>query len=181
VLFPPPALRRPAILTAWAAVSVCETVRELTGLEATIKWPNDVFLGGRKTCGILIEQRQGVVIGIGLNVNQTGEMFHAAGLTEATSLAVPTGQEFDCRDVTRRLIGRLDAGFRRLAEGDLELLEASWRERLGLLGRPVTAECHDGDVRGRLLELTFAGVVLEVTGGALRCLSPETVRHLRPR
>ena len=181
VLFQPPALRRPAILTAWAAVSVCETVHELTGLDATIKWPNDVFLGGRKTCGILIEQRQGVVIGIGLNVNQTGEMFHAASLTEATSLAVPTGQEFDCRDVTRRLIGRLDAGFRRLAEGDLEPLEASWRERLGLLGRPVTAECHDGDVRGRLLELTFAGVVLEVTGGALRCLSPEAVRHLRPR
>ncbi|HKB38982.1 MAG TPA: biotin--[acetyl-CoA-carboxylase] ligase [Gemmataceae bacterium] len=181
VLFPPPALRRPAILTAWAAVSVCETVHELTGLDATIKWPNDVFLGGRKTCGILIEQRQGVVIGIGLNVNQTGEMFHAASLTEATSLAVPTGQEFDCRDVTRRLIGRLDAGFRRLAEGDLEPLEASWRERLGLLGKPVTAECHDGDVRGRLLELTFAGVVLEVTGGALRCLSPEAVRHLRPR
>src|SRR5262249_41132465 len=49
VLFPPPHLRRPALLTAWAAVSVCETVRETTGLVATIKWPNDVFLQGRKT------------------------------------------------------------------------------------------------------------------------------------
>src|SRR3954451_14175860 len=44
VLFPPPSLRRPAILTAWAAVSVCETIRETTGLEPAIKWPNDVFL-----------------------------------------------------------------------------------------------------------------------------------------
>jgi len=180
VLFPPPALRRPAILTAWAAVSVCETVRELTGLDATIKWPNDVFLIGRKTCGILIEQRQGVVIGIGLNVNQGADMFHAAGLPEAISLSAATGGAFDCRDVTRRLIGRLDADFRRLAEGDIEPLEASWRERLGLIGRPVTAECHDGNIRGRLVELMFSGVVLEVTGGAVRCLPPETVRHLRP-
>src|SRR5207248_4183315 len=53
VLFPPPSLRRPAILTAWAAVSVCETIRETTGLQPTIKWPNDVFLEGKKTCGIL--------------------------------------------------------------------------------------------------------------------------------
>src|SRR5215467_12906817 len=44
ILFPPPPLRRPAILTAWAAVSVCQTVRETTGLEPRIKWPNDVFL-----------------------------------------------------------------------------------------------------------------------------------------
>ena len=57
LLFPPAPLRRAAILTAWAAVSVCETVLELTGLEARIKWPNDVLVRGRKVCGILIEQR----------------------------------------------------------------------------------------------------------------------------
>src|SRR5262249_40466820 len=43
LLFPPSALRRPAILTAWAAVSVCETILKLTNLQAKIKWPNDVF------------------------------------------------------------------------------------------------------------------------------------------
>src|SRR5437763_902056 len=41
LLFPPLRLRRPAILTAWAAVSVCAAVRELTGVQARIKWPND--------------------------------------------------------------------------------------------------------------------------------------------
>src|SRR5262249_51634389 len=44
LLFPPPALRRPVLLTAWAAVSVCAAVREVTGLQARIKWPNDVYL-----------------------------------------------------------------------------------------------------------------------------------------
>src|SRR5437016_991316 len=48
LLFPPPALRRPALLVAWAAVSVCEAIAALTGLQAKIKWPNDVLLGGKK-------------------------------------------------------------------------------------------------------------------------------------
>src|SRR5262245_40507780 len=42
LLFPPAALRRPALIVAWAAVSVCETIARLTGRDATIKWPNDV-------------------------------------------------------------------------------------------------------------------------------------------
>src|SRR5206468_7692987 len=57
LLCPPPALRRPALLTAWAAVSVCETILQLTGLQAKIKWPNDVLIRGRKVCGILIESK----------------------------------------------------------------------------------------------------------------------------
>jgi BirA family biotin operon repressor/biotin-[acetyl-CoA-carboxylase] ligase len=57
LLFPPAELRRPAILTAWAAVSVCDTIRQAANLQAKIKWPNDVLLHGKKICGILIEQR----------------------------------------------------------------------------------------------------------------------------
>src|SRR5438128_420900 len=50
-LFPPPELRRPAILAAWAANAVCETIRESIGVQAKIKWPNDVLIRGSKVCG----------------------------------------------------------------------------------------------------------------------------------
>jgi BirA family biotin operon repressor/biotin-[acetyl-CoA-carboxylase] ligase len=179
VIFPPPALRRPALLTAWATVSVCEAVREAAGLEASIKWPNDVLLGGRKVCGILIEQRGGAVAGIGLNVNQGQQTFEEANLPEATSLAARAGRQFDGEEVARLLIRRLDAEYGRLVDGDIEPLEAAWRQRLGLLGREVTAECHDGEVRGRLLELAFAGVVLEQPDGPVRRIAPEAIRQLR--
>src|SRR5260370_20072324 len=56
LLFPPDALRRPPVLTAWAAVSVCKTIHQLTGVPAKIKWPNDVLLHWKKVCRILIEQ-----------------------------------------------------------------------------------------------------------------------------
>jgi BirA family biotin operon repressor/biotin-[acetyl-CoA-carboxylase] ligase len=178
LVFPPPALQRPAILTAWAAVSVCEAIREAAGLRATIKWPNDVLLNGYKVCGILIEQRGGTVAGIGLNVNQTAETFEAAGLPEATSLTAAAGHPFDCEEVMRLLIRRLDAEYRLLLDGEVGLLEAGWRDRLELLGRTVTAECHEGEVSGRLWELSFAGVVLELPGGTMRRLAPEVIRHL---
>src|SRR5438270_2430199 len=83
LLFPPAALRRPVILAAWAANAVCETIHQTIGLQATIKWPNDVLIRDRKVCGILIEQGRGTVVGIGLNLNQTAESFTAAKLPEA--------------------------------------------------------------------------------------------------
>src|SRR5262249_15022573 len=87
LLWPPPALKRPALLTAWAAVSVCETIRMATGLNAKIKWPNDVLIRGKKVCGILIEQGQGTVVGIGLNIHQSADSLARASLPLAGSLA----------------------------------------------------------------------------------------------
>jgi BirA family biotin operon repressor/biotin-[acetyl-CoA-carboxylase] ligase len=180
LLFPPSPIRRPALLTAWAAVSVCETIRLATGLQAKIKWPNDVLVRGRKVCGILIEQGRGTVCGIGLNLNQTAGVFSDQGLTEAGSLAMFTKRPLD-RDATARLlIGQLDEEYDRLCQGDLHTLESCWTWRLGLLGKQVVAECHDRSHQGRLVDLGWDGVVLESADGIER-LQPEVVRHLRLR
>lgn len=178
LLFPPPALRRPALLTAWAAVSVCETIRLVTDLQARIKWPNDVLLAGRKVCGILIEQGRGTVAGIGLNVNQPAESFAVPGLEHGTSLALAAGRPLDRDEVARRLIRQLDEEYDRLCQGDLHTLEACWKWRLGLLGKQVTAECRDRCVTGRLLDAGWDGLLLGSESGVLR-LQPEAVRHLR--
>src|SRR5688500_6231399 len=116
LLFPPPALRRPALLTAWASVSVCETIYKLANLHAKIKWPNDVLVNGKKICGILIEQRTtadaacplATVAGIGLNVTQSSEMFVEANLPDAASLASLSGRSFAYEDVARALVRELD-------------------------------------------------------------------------
>jgi BirA family biotin operon repressor/biotin-[acetyl-CoA-carboxylase] ligase len=177
LLFPPPVLRRPAILTAWAAVSVCETVRRVVGVPAQIKWPNDVLLQGRKVCGILIEQGRGTVAGIGLNVRQTAADFAAAELPFATSLGQHTSVSLDTHAVARTLLDVLDEEYARLCDGDLATLEACWKWHLGLLGKDVRAECLDGERRGRLLEIAFDGIVLRQAGGE-RVIPPESVQHL---
>ncbi len=179
LLFPPIELRRPAILTAWAAVSVCETIRELTGLQAKIKWPNDVLIQGRKVSGILIEQGKGTVAGIGLNVNQSAAAFDEAGLPEAASLAVFTHEQRDCGAVARTLLQHLDEQYDALCGGDLMTLEACWKCRLGLLGKIVIAECHAETHTGRLLDVGWEALELETATGR-QFLRPETVRQLRP-
>lgn len=181
LLFPPPACRRPVVLTALAAVAVAEAIRERTGLPAHIKWPNDLLVGDKKVCGILIEQAAGTVVGIGLNVNQSAADFAAAGLPDATSLAVAAGGWIDPAALLRAVVGRLDAGYARLVDGELAELEANWRWRIGLLGRQVTVEAADGGtLTGRLREMTFAGLELETGEGGFHAFRPESVRHVTP-
>jgi BirA family transcriptional regulator, biotin operon repressor / biotin---[acetyl-CoA-carboxylase] ligase len=178
LLFPPLPLRRPAILTAWAAVAVCNVVRLVTGVQAKIKWPNDVLLRGRKVCGILIEQRRGTVAGIGLNVRQTAEDLVRAGLTEATSLAQHAPAPPESAEVARVLIRQLDEDYDLLCGGDLGTLEACWKWHLGLLGRQVRARCLDGTEQGRLMELGFDGARLRRPDGTAVVLAPEAVLNM---
>jgi BirA family biotin operon repressor/biotin-[acetyl-CoA-carboxylase] ligase len=185
LLFPPAGLRRPALLTAWAAVAVVETILEMTGLQAQIKWPNDVLIRGRKTCGILIESRptagpnMTVVAGIGLNVNQPAEVFEGAELPTATSLAIMAGRTLVTADVARCLIRHLDDGYERLRTGDHHTLEAAWKAGFELVGRRVIVECHDRMVRGRLFDMRWNGIELELEDGSRRVLMPESVRHIK--
>jgi BirA family transcriptional regulator, biotin operon repressor / biotin---[acetyl-CoA-carboxylase] ligase len=209
LLFPPPILRRPALLTAWAAVSVCDTIREATGLQAKIKWPNDVLLQGRKVCGILIESKSGnskaedigatedtesknrflpsvisvaknlaVVVGIGLNVNQSAEDFERAGLPQAGSLSLFTSRILDCFTLARLLIEQLDEEYDRMIQGDLMGLESCWKWHIGLLGKQVAIECADGRHWGRLRELSFHEVVLEKDGSSMVRFTPESIQHI---
>lgn len=78
------------VITLLAAMSVCETIREKTGLEAMIKWPNDIVIDGKKVCGILTEmmmkenQIDLIIVGIGINLLQ--EQFPEDIANTATSL-----------------------------------------------------------------------------------------------
>jgi BirA family biotin operon repressor/biotin-[acetyl-CoA-carboxylase] ligase len=186
LLFPPAPLRRPALLTAWAAVSVCETILQLVNLQAKIKWPNDVLIRGKKVCGILIEQRTtgnpdfplATVVGLGLNVGQTADMFTQAGLPDAASLASLSGQPPAYEDVAKALIRQMDLQYAGMVDGDLSTLESMWKWRLGLLGKFVIARGLNDQYRGRLHDVTFAGLDIELEGGEHVRLPPEGIRNI---
>jgi BirA family biotin operon repressor/biotin-[acetyl-CoA-carboxylase] ligase len=176
------------VLTAWAAVAVCEAIRDVTDNQAKIKWPNDVYLHDKKVCGILIEQRSAgqagqapaTVAGIGLNVKQPAEFFERAGLTLGGSLFSVTGAEFDHHDIARRLICQLDDDYARLAAGDVAVLEAKWRSCLGLVGAQVRVEALNGTHQGCLVNLSLDTLELDIGDTAPLQLLPESVRHIQP-
>ncbi len=179
LLFPPAELRRPVLLAAWAAVAVCSTIGEITGLESRIKWPNDVLVQERKVCGVLIEQGKAVVAGIGLNVNQAPANFADAGLPEAGSLASLAGRNFDVYQVATKLIEHLDSAYALLLTGRASEVEAMWRQSLSLLGRDTEVASTDGTWRGRLRGISFESLELEVYAGSVLQLIPERVRQIR--
>jgi BirA family biotin operon repressor/biotin-[acetyl-CoA-carboxylase] ligase len=177
LIFPPAPVSRPAMITGLAAVAVCEWIQKTTGLKARIKWPNDVLIEERKVCGILIERTQGIVVGVGLNVNQQAAHFEEAGLTQAASLAVFTGQTRPCREVARELTVEFDAAYAQLALGNVADLESRWTARLGLVGQQVIAETASGVVDGRLRKLGFATAIIATVEAEIS-LTPETIKHL---
>ena len=80
-------------LSLVAGGAVAEAIAEVTGIEPTIKFPNDVLVSGRKVAGILAESSEGrVVLGIGVNANQTREQLPADAQTEPTSLRLELGE-----------------------------------------------------------------------------------------
>jgi BirA family transcriptional regulator, biotin operon repressor / biotin---[acetyl-CoA-carboxylase] ligase len=186
LLFTPPALRRPALLVAWAAVSVCELIHACTELDATIKWPNDVLVRGKKVCGILIEQRNSgdpdrplaTVVGIGLNVTQPATAFADAELPHAGSLLSMSSRLLDTENVACRLLLQLDAEYDRLLHGDYAPLARRWQDRLGLVGRRVRIEGAREELCGQLLALTLDGLEVQIDAGTVTRVPPEAVRHI---
>ncbi len=183
IVTPPAHLRRPVVLTAWAAVAVGDAVRELTGYAPRIKWPNDLLVGGRKVCGILIEQSAAVVVGVGLNLTQTADEFRAAGLPDATSLEVlaPRVESRPFGDVLGVVLKHLDLRYGQLLGGHGEAVEEAWRAGSQLVGRRVALETSDGQVvPGCVRSLSFDAVELDCGEVVPQLWPPERVRGLRP-
>lgn len=135
-----PTLERLRALNMAASVALVDAIRAATGLAATVKWPNDVRVDGRKVAGILIEARTTssspgyAVLGVGLNVNHdpTPSLPPPA---EATSLAAALGRPVDRLAVLQAFLRSLDALY--APNADAEALFRRWRDSLDTLGQRV--------------------------------------------
>lgn len=170
VLLRPPATRRAPELSLVTAAATAEAVEHHTGLAAQIKWPNDVLLDGHKVAGILAEMRaDAVVVGIGINVNQTLEQVPAGTRTAAASLKSVTGRHYDVESVLVTLLERLSDRYAEWRDSGLDAVFHEIGSRNFLSGRPLRV----GDVvgtggaiarDGRLEIVTTAGPVLVESG-----------------
>jgi BirA family transcriptional regulator, biotin operon repressor / biotin---[acetyl-CoA-carboxylase] ligase len=170
ILLRPPAERPAHELSLVAGLATALAVEDATTLAAQIKWPNDVMLDRRKVAGVLAELRDGVVVlGIGLNVNQTREQLPAETKAPAASLRTIDGRVRDREEVLQTLLGRLDAAYAQWREGGLESVYDDLGARDFLRGRRLTVDgtsgTGDGIERdGRLAVATESGRVLVASG-----------------
>jgi BirA family biotin operon repressor/biotin-[acetyl-CoA-carboxylase] ligase len=174
VLLQPPRERHLPELTMVAALATAEAVEAATGLSAQIKWPNDVMLNRRKVAGILAELADGtVVVGIGLNANQTREQLPPRVTTEPSSLRALTGTGYDRAALLGSLLFRFERLYDGWRHGGLADLYGELGARDFLRGRRITVDGEAATARqilrdGRLeVELDAGGVITVESGEVL--------------
>jgi BirA family biotin operon repressor/biotin-[acetyl-CoA-carboxylase] ligase len=150
------------------ALAVADAVKDC-GLDATIKWPNDVLVAGKKVAGSLVEAAvrgdvvEYVIVGVGVNLNVSRAALAAAlgpAAGFATSLAAVAEREIDRNAFAAAFLNHLDAWVQAWRTYGSERIRAAWADRDVLTGRRVIVrgarEEHEGralgiDERGRLL------------------------------
>jgi BirA family biotin operon repressor/biotin-[acetyl-CoA-carboxylase] ligase len=152
-------------ITLTAAVAAVEATYIATGVTPGIKWPNDLLLGKKKIAGILtevsaeMERVNYLILGVGLNANIPGELFHGQLLGEATSLLAETGISVVRTRWVRSFLEKLEYYyFLALQEGFAEVFD-SWRRYSITLGQPVTVRIADRTVTGIATDIDNHGAL----------------------
>ncbi len=171
-----------------AGLAVARALERL-GAAPSLKWPNDVLLGGRKVAGVLCESRrlslaeggargpgalEAVVVGVGVNVLQAEDDFPAALAGSATSLA-REGVAARREEVAAAFLDALEPLWEELERGSRGTLLEEWSARATFWGRPVTARTPVGEVRGEARALTPDGALrlVDADGAAIDVLAGD--------
>jgi BirA family biotin operon repressor/biotin-[acetyl-CoA-carboxylase] ligase len=160
------------VIALIAGLAVAGGIREAAGLAARLRWPNDVFLEGRKVSGILVEAkpdaagRTRLVIGIGINCQGRAEDFPPEVRPILTTLAQASGRPVDNEQVLQAVLAHVERLLSRLEAGEKAALLAEWlgfadvrgaRVRLPTPRGPVTATVEGLSAEGYLTARDDAG------------------------
>jgi BirA family biotin operon repressor/biotin-[acetyl-CoA-carboxylase] ligase len=167
-------------------VALLEAVQRVAGVEASLKWPNDLLVGGGKCAGILAELAgDAVVVGIGLNVTTRAEELPETTGAPATSLRVAGAEATDRDPLLRALLRGIAAwygGWREVG-GDAELsgLLAAYRRGCDTIGRQVRVLLPGGsELAGEATGVDGEGhLVIRTADGVSHRVSAGDVLHVR--
>ncbi|WP_273322026.1 biotin--[acetyl-CoA-carboxylase] ligase [Vallitalea guaymasensis] len=154
-----------SMLTLVAGLAVCKAVREITNLEASIKWPNDIVVNGKKICGLLTEMNSEidfinfVVVGIGINVNI--EKFPPELDNIATSLMIEGNQSYQRKILVKRTLEIFEDYYKKYLETeDLTKIIEEYNEHCINIGRKVRVTGSKQDITGNVKCVTNKGELI---------------------
>lgn len=160
-------LSRASELTLMASVAVRRAILTVSGIDAAIKWPNDLLLNERKICGILAEVRADgeavdyAVLGIGVNANIAAAAFPPSLADTATSLLAAGGTAVSHVDLAAAILDELAPLCAELASGGPAFrgVADEWRAASQTLGRRIRVRTPRGECEGVAAALDDAGVL----------------------
>ena len=140
------------------SVAVCTTLQQLLPErdDIRIKWPNDIYVGNRKICGMLVNNKISgnsytfAVAGIGLNVNQTA---FDPSLPNPTSLKTVAGKDFETFDILHDLLHEIGVWYTKLKLGETETINKHYLQNLLNLGQQKSYRYHN-----ETIDATITGI-----------------------
>jgi BirA family biotin operon repressor/biotin-[acetyl-CoA-carboxylase] ligase len=170
------------LIPLMTACAVADAITGASGLVARLKWPNDVLIDERKTCGILgevvtVRERQLAVVGMGINVNnpvREGYEFSPV----STSIAEELGKPVDLEELEIVLLCELDRRNVLLSETKFDEILEEWRSLSDTLGRRVMITTLDDTIEGIAKDIDESGsLILDVKGREVPILTGDC-QHL---
>ena len=151
------------LFTLLTGVAAVLTINEFSHQRASLKWPNDIIINGKKVCGLLCEliqnqgESNGLIIGIGINANHLAEQFPEDLKNTATSLRIVNGLPIDRLTVIRSLLMNLDNEYQTyLNEGERSVIE-KWSLNTDLFGKKVSINRGSTIITGTAMQLNESG------------------------
>jgi BirA family biotin operon repressor/biotin-[acetyl-CoA-carboxylase] ligase len=179
-------LERLHLLTAVVALAAADACVSEAGVEASLKWPNDLVVGSRKLGGILAETQlegsraRAVVVGLGLNVNWGPELEASELAAEAVSLDQLAGGEVDRARLLVAILTGLEDRYATLGGRAGQMAQAAeYRRRCTTVGRVVRVELADESFTGTVADVSDEGQLLVDVGMCLRTVTSGDVVHVR--
>lgn len=160
------------LLSLLVGLSIAEALASFAGhANVQLKWPNDVYLEGRKICGILIEtaptRSEIVIVGVGVNVSNSFEQAPAEVRSRATSLAEQTRVETTAEQVLVATLQQLQRVVERFETEAAELLNC-YRERCFLTGKQLAIDSPQSVVTGTCLGIDDDGALRLMTADGMQ-------------
>jgi BirA family transcriptional regulator, biotin operon repressor / biotin---[acetyl-CoA-carboxylase] ligase len=163
------------IITLAAAISVSYAIKEATGMDSGIKWPNDIILDGKKVCGILTEMSSEtgrvnhIVLGIGINVNQDIEDFPMDLRDIAVSLKMnalkenielPLKYGFDRSMIIKALLVNLEHLYSAINNYQTDEIITKWKNLSVTLGKHICITLQNKQIFGIAKDITKDGKLI---------------------
>ena len=140
-------------LTFAAAVAVVKSIKKITNLNTSIKWPNDVHYKGKKLCGILTEGIFGkdnyIAVGIGINVNQN--KFPDDIKNIASSLKIIKKQNFSINKIAANIIDEFYTLYNYYNDNKLKKILRIWKEYCDTINKNVTVITTTKKLKGKVI------------------------------
>jgi BirA family transcriptional regulator, biotin operon repressor / biotin---[acetyl-CoA-carboxylase] ligase len=178
--------RDATLITIMSSVACANALRKVTGLNVTIKWPNDLIIQNRKLCGILTElktERNKIIFavaGIGINVNMDINEFPEDVKYIATSLKNETGIVYSRTEIVAETLNEMDRWYKTLKVMDRDALLSEWKRLSSILSREVMVVTGQGTVTGLALDLDNEGMLMiKLASGEVKKISSGEVTIVR--